>query len=433
MFKKIIFIKLKFISKLILWRHKPKIIGVTGSLGKTTTKDAIYEVLKHNFDTYVSEKSMNTETGLPLTILRVGNPNNIKSPLAWIKVFLHGTKQIFANDYPEVLILEYGPEGPGDIDYLLSIAKPNISVITGVSESHIEFFKTLDKIIEEKEKLVKKIPDSIAILNTDFDQLRILAKNISNEKMCYGFSPLGFRTEDCVYAEHIDSTLKGLKLDIKYNGISYEMQTKLFGEHSAYSLLAAFAVGIKMGMKAKDVVLKLKEIESTNGRMHLLKGINNSVIVDDSYNSSPEATVKAIESIAKFKKGKRVILVLGSMNELGDYSEKAHKKVGIKAGEIANILITVGDEAEKWIAWSALGKGLPKNSIHSFNNPFEAGKYLKENVKKGDMVLVKGSQNGIYIEEVTKVIMDKGYKPEDVLVRQSESWMKKKRKIKEMI
>lgn len=428
--KKIVFFKLKLISKLILWRHKPKIIGITGSVGKTSAKDAIYEVLKNNFDVYVSEKNMNTETGLPLTIFRVENPKNIGNPFSWIKVFLHGTKQIFANDYPKVLILEYGIDSPGDMDYLLSIVKPDISIITGISTVHTDSLGNKEKIFEEKSKLVTDTPGSIAILNTDFDQLRVLAKNISNEKKCYGYHPLGFKSEDCIYAENAENTLKGLKLDIKYNNKSYALQTKLFGNHSAYSLLVSFAVGIEMGMKAEDIIMKLKGYETTIGRMHILDGINGSIVIDDSYNSSPEAVIKAIESVEKLKKDKRIILVLGSMNELGAKAEESHKRVGIKAGDIADIIVTIGDMANKWIAWSSLGRGFSKSNVHTFSDPFEAGKYLKENIKKGDLVLVKGSQNGVFSEEVVKVIMDKKYRPEEVLVRQGEDWMKKKNKMK---
>ncbi|PIZ00529.1 hypothetical protein COY62_02105, partial [bacterium (Candidatus Howlettbacteria) CG_4_10_14_0_8_um_filter_40_9] len=288
MIKKIILLKLKIIAKLILWKHKPEIIGITGSLGKTTAKNAVYKVLEKDFDVYVSEKSMNTDFGLPLTIMRQETPLNIRNILAWVKVLWLGAKEIYTKDYPKILILEYGLDHPGDIGYLLSIAKPDISVITGISDVHIEELGSVKNILEEKEKLVLNVPGVKAILNTDFVQLKDLAKRIDNEKLTYGLNCFLSDADSCITATNVKSTLSGLTFSINFKNKSYPLKTKLFGEHSAYSVLSAFSVGIMMNMKPKDIVSRLKDIEPTNGRMKILDGIVGSTIIDDSYNSSPK-------------------------------------------------------------------------------------------------------------------------------------------------
>lgn len=424
MIKKIILLKLKIVAKLILWKHKPQIIGITGSLGKTTTKDAIYKVLEKDFDVYVSEKSMNTDFGLPLTIMRQETPLNIRNIFAWGKVLWLGAKDIYAKDYPKILILEYGLDHPGDIGYLLTIAKPDISVITGISDVHLKELGSVENILKEKEKLITELPDAKTVLNTDFVQLKDLAKRIDNEKLTYGLNCFLSDADSCVTATEIKSTLKGLSFKINYKKKSYPLRTKLFGEHSVYSILSAFSVGIMMEMKPRVIIQKLKDIESTSGRMHILDGRNGSIIIDDSYNSSPRAAMKAIQSVEKFKSEKRIILVLGSMNELGDFSEEAHRKVGTKAGEVADILVTIGENAKKWIAWSAKGRGLTQ--VYSFDDPFLAGEYLKDKIQKDDLILIKGSQNGVFAEEVTKILMDEKYDSKEVLVRQTQDWDKNK-------
>lgn len=428
MLKQIILLKLKIIAKLILWKQKPQIIGITGSLGKTTAKDTIAKVLKDDFDIYAAGKNLNTDFGLPLTIMRQETPLNIHNILAWGKVLWLGAKDIYAKDYPKILVLEYGLDHPGDIGYLLTIAKPDISVITGISDVHLEEFGSVENILKEKEKLITKVPGVKAILNTDFVQLKDLAKRIDNEKLTYGLNCFLSDADSCVTATEVKSTLKGLSFKINYKKKSYPLKTKLFGEHSVYSVLSAFSVGIMVGMKPRDIVAKLKNVEPTNGRMKILDGTGGSTVIDDSYNSSPKAAIKAIQAVEKFKAEKRIVLVLGSMNELGDFAEEGHRRVGTKAGEVADILITIGEDAKKWIAWSAKGRGL--TSVYSFDDPFSAGKYLKDKIQKKDLILVKGSQNGVFSEEVTKILMDEKYDSKEMLVRQEESWLDKKKTLK---
>lgn len=426
--KKIIQFKLKFIAKAIIRKHKPMIIGITGSLGKTSAKEAINVVLKDDFSIYAPEKSMNTETGLPLSVLREDIPQNIGSIFYWSGVLKRGIKQIFSKDYPKYLVLEYGVEKPGDMDYLLKITKPDMAVITGISESHLELLKNVDEVFLEKSRLVSGSDNAKVILNTDFVQLKDLSRTLQNEQLTYGFNCFLSKAENCVTATGLKNTLDGLRFEINFREKSYKISTKLFGEHTAYSLLAAFSAGVMLGMEPKKIIEKLKGYTAANGRMHIIDGINGSTIVDDSYNSSPLAAMKALEAVEKFKDKKRIILVLGSMNELGEYSEEAHKKIGIKSGEVADILITVGEMAEKWLAWSAKGRGLAQ--VYSFKDPFSAGEFLKDKVQKDDLILVKGSQNGVFTEEVTKVIMDKKYDPKEVLVRQSDDWMNRKQRLR---
>jgi len=425
--KKIILFKLRIIAKLILLRHKPRIIGITGSVGKTTTKEAVKSILESDFKAHATAKSMNTEVGLPVTIFRAEMPRNPKNIFSWYIVLVKGILQIFSRDYPEILVLEMGVDKPGDMDYLLSIAKPDISVITGITGAHMESFSQVEAVLNEKKKIVTKVPKSKAILNSDFGELKSLSKEISNESFLYSMVDKNGH----VVARIVENDLSGLELKILYKEKNYALKTKFFGHHSAYSLIAAFSVGIVLGMDPEIIVKKLSKLKPVPGRMHLVKGIKGSIIVDDSYNSSPIAASKALEAIEDFKKKNRIILVLGSMNELGDYTEEAHRNLGRKASQIGDVLITIGGFARDFLASEAIIRGMDRTKVFCFKNPFEAGEKLEQIIQKGDLVLVKGSQNGIFTEEAIKYILDKSQDPEKILVRQNENWMRQKLKLRE--
>ncbi|MCL5093634.1 MAG: UDP-N-acetylmuramoyl-tripeptide--D-alanyl-D-alanine ligase [Patescibacteria group bacterium] len=425
-FNKIVAVKLKVLAKLILKVQHPFIIAITGSLGKTSTKAAIETIFKGNFNFFSSGRSYNTEFGLPLTIMQAEMPENLQNVLGWIKVFFKGAKKIFSRNYPEILILEMGADAPGDIDYLLSIAKPDITVITGIAPVHLEGFKDEKVIFEEKSKTVVNVPKARAILNIDFKDLKRLAEIIPNEKITYGIN-----SNANVTVFNLKNSLQGIAFKLIYNGHEYPVRSKLFGEHSIYSLLAAFAVGVAMEIDPEEIVKKLEGISAFPGRMDLLKGVNGSYIIDDSYNSSPYAAEKALDSLKTYKGINRIIVVLGSMNELGAASEEAHKELGRQVAKTADILITVGEEAEKWLAPEAIKNGLNKKFVHSFKEPFSAGEFLKQMVKKDDIILIKGSQNNVYTEEVTKQVIYPGLYPKDILVRQSADWLLKKKALME--
>lgn len=426
LFKKLVQYKLKFIARKILNKHKPKIIGISGSVGKTSAKEAIRKVLEKNFKIYASEKSMNTDFGLPVTIFRTEPPDNVRDIIGWIKVFTKGIKEIYSENYPDILILEMGVDSPGDMGYLLSIVKPDISIITGLSPVHAEYFGGVERILEEKSKIIVEVPEAHAVINIDFGELKGLSKEIKNKKLLYSVND----KEGNVVAEKVETTLDGLKIKILYKDEAFNVTTKLFGEHSSYAVLAAFSVGVILGMEPKEIVKQLKDIEPMPGRMNLLKGVRGSLIIDDSYNSSPLAVLKALEAVDKFKKKKNIIVALGSMNELGEESESEHRKIGAEVAKAADVLVTVGEAARNWIATEAMLRGLEKVKIQSFMDPFSAGEYLERIVSKDDLVLLKGSQNGVFIEEAVKYLLDKRYNPEKVLVRQSAEWLKKKEKLR---
>jgi UDP-N-acetylmuramoyl-tripeptide--D-alanyl-D-alanine ligase len=201
----------------------------------------------------------------------------------------------------------------------------------------------------------------------------------------------------------------------------------MVGEQNLNSLLAAAAVAYKMGEPFTKISNGLAKITSINGRMNLLKGVNGSKLIDDSYNSSPDAVFAALDVLADFKAKSR-IAVLGNMNELGEYTNKSHYKVGKAAAKVADTLIVIGKDAEVHMVSGATDAGMDPDNIKIFKTPYEAGHFLKRVVKRGDVVLIKGSQNGVFLEEATRILLDPSQKPEEVLVRQSPSWKRRKRR-----
>jgi UDP-N-acetylmuramoyl-tripeptide--D-alanyl-D-alanine ligase len=212
--------------------------------------------------------------------------------------------------------------------------------------------------------------------------------------------------------------LAGSKIDVK---------TKMIGKHNLNSLLAAAGVAQAMGMNEKDIAKGVSSIAGVNGRMKLLKGKNGSQIIDDSYNSSPDAVISALSVLKEFN-SKNKIAVLGNMNELGDESKDAHYKIGKAAANVADMLIVIGKDAEIYTVSGAKDAGMNPDNIKIFKTPYEIGHFLKRIIEKGDLVLVKGSQNGVFSEEVVRILLDPSLDAKDYVVRQSKGWKRKKRK-----
>lgn len=427
--KKLIQLKLKYIAKLVLWKYKPDIIGVTGSVGKTSTKEAVQQVLANKFKVRGSKKNYNNEIGLPLTILGLDSPG--KSLTGWFIVFFKALKMILwrDKDYPKILVLEMGIDRPGDMEYLTSIAKANIGVVTRIGESHMEFFGSIEKIEEEKGKLISNLQKGgWAILNFDDERTKRFSEKSTVKVLTYGLKDgAALRAQELKfsfeYNKDVDN-LVGVSFKLAYNGSFVPvLLPNVIGYAAIYSALAGAAAGIVYGMNLVDISKALSSFQSPRGRMNIIDGIKGSLIIDDTYNSSPQSCASALEWMSKInvKAGARKIAVLGDMLELGAYTEQGHQEIGraaVKAG--VDKLITVGERSTD-IGIGAKEAGMKRDNIFNFDTADEARKFVEDRIQEGDLILVKGSQ-GVRMEKIVKEIMKDPMAAKYLLVRQEEEW-----------
>jgi len=426
-FKKIISYILKIESRFVLWKYKPKVIAITGSVGKTSTKDAVYGIISKISYVRKSEKSYNSEIGLPLTIL--GCPNGWNNPYVWLKNILKGLWLfIWPHKYPEWLVLEVGVGKPGDMRQTASWFKTDAVIITAIGETpvHIEFFNSRDHLVKEKSGLIKTLKkDGLLILNADDKTVLELKTKSKNRTLTYGFNEdADVRgSEESIF--YSDSGLpQGIIFRVDEGGNSLPVIIEgVFGKNHLYASLAALAFFYGLKFNILEAINALKNYDVQPGRMRLLSGINNSLIIDDSYNSSPFACESALKTLGEIKSVGRKIAVLGDMLELGKYTEESHKNIGKIAEKNAEILIVVGPRA-KTIEEGAVLAGMNEKNIFEFNNSRETGEFLKTFVKNGDLVLVKGSQ-GMRMERAVEAVLKDKENKEKLLVRQDKEWLEK--------
>lgn len=424
--KKIIIQILKYEARLVLWRHKPKVVAITGSVGKTSTKDAIFECLKGAFYARKSEKSYNSEIGLPLTILGLKNAWN--NPALWAWNIILGFLAIFKSKYPHWLVLEVGVDHPGDMRKVAEWLKTDIVVITRFSKVpvHVEHFATPEEVNKEKSLLVGTLKkDGILILNRDDKDVFALKEIAKRRNISFGFEESAdIRASNDEFLYDSAGKLIGLIFRADYEGSSIPVRIiGSVGSAQIYSALAALAVGSALGQNAVSLSEALSAYTLAPGRMRLIAGIKDAQIIDDSYNASPVATASALNALAETK-SERKIAVLGDMMELGRFAADEHKNIGKFASEAVNIFVAVGIRM-RYAAESALQNGMRDEHVFQFDTAEEAGAYIQNIIKEGDVVLVKGSQS-MRMERVVEEIMLEPDKKEKLLVRQNEEWLAKK-------
>ena len=422
---KLLQLKLKWLAKLILARYKPELIGVTGSAGKTSATEAIFAVLSSCKRVRRNEKNYNNEIGVPLTIIGRQSPG--KNIFGWLALFLYALKLVIIKDknYPEVLILEMAVDRPGDMDYLNSIVRCKIGVVTLIGPMHLEFFGSIENIVKEKGRLISNLmPGGWAVLNYDDEEARSMKDSCRVKVMTYGFDDNAkvralnptFSFEEWQGSEK----LIGMSFKLSYNGSAVPVQVpRMLGYQAIYSALVGAAVGIIYGMNEVKIAAALQNLKSPKGRMNLIDGIKRTKIIDDSYNGSPKPTIAALEVLGKIPvlKGALKFAVLGDMLELGSYTEQGHCEVGqAVVNNGIDILITVGERA-LGIADCAKKNGMPEDKVFNFPNADAARLFIQERIKQGDLILVKGSQ-GMRMEKIVKEIMAEPLRAAELLVRQ---------------
>ncbi|MFP4022842.1 MAG: UDP-N-acetylmuramoyl-tripeptide--D-alanyl-D-alanine ligase [Candidatus Paceibacterota bacterium] len=418
LFKKIVIAIIELQAKLVLKKHKPYVVAITGSVGKTSSKEAVYLVVSSKHHSRKSQKSFNSEIGVPLTIL--GCPTGWSNPFIWLKNIFKGFMVIlFTRKYPKYLVLEVGADRPGDIKRICSWLFPNTGIVTAIGETpvHVEFFPSRDELISEKSELIKALPsDGKAILNADDPDVTNMRALVEGRPIFYGFSEEAeIKASHYNYVYDKKGNVTGFSFKVNYNGSSVPFMFEGFlGRQHVYAILAGISAGISVGMNMVEIQESLKDYSAQPGRVRLLKGQNNSVLIDDSYNASPASVEAALNELEKINSKGRKIAILGDMLDLGKYTYEEHKKVGEKAFEVCDLVISVGARG-RTITEEYASKG------KHFSDSAKASREFPLELAEGDLVLIKGSQ-GSRMERITEVLLENKEEAKDKLVRQEEHW-----------
>jgi UDP-N-acetylmuramoyl-tripeptide--D-alanyl-D-alanine ligase len=354
-----------------LWRMmlSLRVIGITGSVGKSTTKELTAEVLGQRYRTIKNPGNLNNEIGLPVSLLKITEGH-------------------------ERAVLEMGFYVPGEIALLCEIAQPQVGVITNVSQVHLERARTMEAIIQGKGELVESLPpapEGVAVLNYDDPLTRTMSERTQAKVVYYGLSP----EADLWASDILGLGLEGVRFVMHYGGESIYIRVPLLGRHSVHTALRAAAVGLIEGLGWEEIVSGLQSSQSQL-RLVAVQGPKGALLLDDTYNAAPPSTIAALNLLAELE-GRRVA-VLGDMLELGDFEERGHRMVGVRAAQVVDELVTVGDRAQ-WIANEARLAGMSEDQVVVLQNSQEAIEYLQDRVGENDVVLVKGSR-GMKMDQI---------------------------------
>ena len=350
------------------------VIGVTGSVGKTSTKDIIASVMSKKYKTLKTDANHNNEIGLPLTVLQL-------------------------KDH-EAMVLEMGMSSLGEISLLTKIAKPTTAVITIIGSSHIGELGSRENILRAKLEILEGLDEKGSlILNNDND---LLHKWNKDNKDSHKHITYGIENNSDFMAQNIKVENESSLFDITYNNKTYTVTVPVGGQHFIYNSLCAICVGLEYGIDIADIIKGISEFELTKRRMEITKNSKNTTIINDSYNASYESMKAALEYVSKVKANKK-IAVLGDVLELGEFSKQMHEKIGEEVVKNnIDILIAVGEEAKN-IASKALELGMNSKDVYHFNNNDEASDLIKQIANDGDIILVKAS-NGMHFDEIVEKI-----------------------------
>lgn len=377
-----------------LKNQSPKVVVVSGSVGKTSTTQAIATVLEEGFRVRKTLKNYNTNIGVPCSVFGRQIPQRLHNVFAWGWLIAKNELSIRSTSKVEVLVLELGTDAPGDIgkfDWL----KPDIAVVTAVAYEHMAYFKDLYAVAEEELSVAA------------YSDKTFINKRMIDSKF--------------LHLAKTDQLFNYDRTDIeKYSIRANDLQ--VVGEHSIDAIVAALAVGKELGLSSRQLSDGAKRVVPQKGRMRRFAGKKQSIIIDDTYNSSPEAAQAALNFLVSTPASKRIAL-LGTMNELGGVSRVAHTQLGDSCNpKKLSLVVTLGGDANAFTAQAAEDKGCRVVRTHS---PYEAARIIEKELEKDCVVLCKGSQNGVFAEEAVKLLLA-NKADEKELVRQDTFWMRKK-------
>lgn len=353
-----------------------RVIGVTGSVGKTSTKELTANVLRQRYVTHASPGNLNSEQGLPLALMGL-------------------------NLTHERAVLEMGMYGLGEIERLCVLARPVIGIVTNVGPVHLSRLGTIERIAQAKSELVRALPNAehggVAILNWDDERVQAMATLTTARIFRIGLTP-----DADLWADEIQSMgMEGIRFRFHYRTPgkdkpgkveSLHVKVPLMGRHSVHTALCAAAVGLMDGLSWAEIVAGL-QMMAGQLRLVTVRGINGSTVIDDTYNASPASTIAALNLLADISPaaGGRRVAVLGDMRELGSYETEGHKLVGRRAADVLDVLVTVGELGAS-IGAEAREAGFPAANLHLMATHGEAIDLLRQIIHTNDLVLVKGSR-----------------------------------------
>lgn len=404
---------LKGLARKRLKKFSGKIVAVTGSVGKSSTKEAIFTVLNTRYRVRRSRGNMNSDFGLLLTILDIDS--GYSSAVKWSWLLLKGFFHAFFKDHSEILLLELGVDKPKDMDFLVAVVKPDVVVFTSVEPAHMDEgqFESLEKIFEEKAKLTKALKEGgKLIVNIDNDFTASLAKR---GVLTYGKADCDFRIS--AFGQSLEGS------EFKING--KEVKIPALGEFLSYAAAAACCCGELFGIELRDCAAALEKYKLPPGRMNIIEGVSETTIIDSSYNASPASMIEALKTLNEVCGGQgekttrpRRVAVLGNMNDLGILADELHRKVAAVVPKYTDLLITVGKNA------AIFGEKMEAHKFFEFSNAHDAAAFFEKKIEKGDVILVKGSQNNVRLERFVKAFMANPREAKEKLVRQNKVWLK---------
>ncbi|TRZ82467.1 hypothetical protein D4R86_01670 [bacterium] len=426
-FRKIIRFWLRFFSRWYIIKYHPIVIGITGNTGKTSTKEAIYRILKQKrICLRKTPKNLNTDIGVPLAILGLDDAR--RNIIKWLHNFSKALLLIIHDKQPpQYLILELAADRPGEIKYFTRFLPINIGVVTAIGKDpvHLEFFPNRDRLIDEKAWLVRGIQNKgTAILNKDDQDIIAMKELIKNGVTILSYGKTS--KSDLLVLKHKSFLAKDTKF---YTEVKFKFQSQIYhlklpntiSNNSFYSTMPALLCGFILGVSIKDGIKALEqEAFLPPGRMKIIKGLKETTIIDDTYNASPLSYHNALASIANINinKGKK-ILIMGDMAELGKKSLDIHKEILKKALNSADIIICLGKQMTSALSSINLTKS---DFVNIAKDHQEAIGIAKQVVRKGDIILVKGAQV-MRMEKIVKALMKSPEQAQKLLVRQEKYWI----------
>lgn len=405
---------LRWLATKILKKYQPRIIAITGSTGKTTTKEAIFLVLSKASSLrgkWVARTAgnLNTEFGIPASIIDpnfLGTPVGDKVRLSWRDVF-NLTKQANklitkSEPYPDILVLELGADKPGDIAHFMTFIHPEVGILTNIGDVHLEFFGTKAGLVEEKRKLILEIlPTGLAVLNKDDEFTNLIVRNLAMKVVM-----VSTKVDADYRATNIGLSSSGIRFDAMHLGELLPIVMPVYGKQFAYTALMALAVADYFGVPLGEAGQTLAQLKFSAGRFEKVD-LHNLTLIDDTYNANPTSMISALESLTSLGMARRKVAILGDMRELGTAYEKGHRDVGAVVAKTVDFLISIGSGGEL-IRQSAVQSGLFASKTVGFgeiNDKIQIRSAILPYLRDNDIVLVKGSR-AVHLDKIAEVIKE---------------------------
>jgi len=410
-FRDIVVAILIFEAKMVLWRHRPRVVAISGSVGKTSTKDMIYTALSGSVHVRKSEKSFNSEIGVPLTVLGLHNARHSAS--GWFENIVRGVLVFFSRTYPDVLVLEVGSDHPGDMQRL-SWVRPHVVVFTRFPDVpvHVEFFSSPDAVNEEDRGIRRALQEGgVLCINADDTNMRNEMVAEGQSMYRYGYAEGATVLLSDYAPAYTDGVLVGASVRVAYAAAQATIFLRgVVGKHYTYSVGAAALVACAAFELPLELVAKRLSSQTAAdfppGRMRVFAGVAGSVVVDDTYNASPAAVTALLETVQGIDVSGKKVLVLGDMMELGEHTAREHRKAGEQVADVADVFVGVGVRMKEAVQ-AVQQKGNCRTEW--FSDAEKAGAFLPEILGAGDIVAVKGSRHSMRMERtVKKALADSG-------------------------